>query len=196
MDFNEGMDHLSQLCKGKDWFYDISTDNLGRIVVYVKFMNQETLHLPDTVAGKQVVVHFAGSLLAKRDNFVNNESAKHPLLNVQRLPEDNAKLPVSGPLITNATSFGKPVAEPVELENLEDIMDVSTDDQSLRHLQNELDRLEKVCGSHTLQDIFYESHDGKNAVTNMSKHYVDVRKSMDKLIQEYGFDVIYEELDG
>jgi len=63
-------------------------------------------------------------------------------------------------------------------------------------LIKELDRLEKVCGSHTLQDIFYEVQDGKNAVTDMSKRYPEVRDSLEKLFVTYGFDVIYEEIDG
>jgi len=63
-------------------------------------------------------------------------------------------------------------------------------------LIKELDRLEKVCGSHTLQDIFYEVQDGKNAVTDMSKRYPEVRSSLEKLFDVYGFDVIYEEIDG
>jgi hypothetical protein len=60
----------------------------------------------------------------------------------------------------------------------------------------ELDRLEKICGSNMLQDIFYEVHDGKNAVTNLSSRYPEVREALDVLYANYGFDVIYEELDG
>jgi hypothetical protein len=63
-------------------------------------------------------------------------------------------------------------------------------------LTRELDRLEKICGSHTLQDVFYEIHDGKNAVTDMSKRYPEVRTSLEELFATYGFDVIYEEIDG
>lgn len=63
-------------------------------------------------------------------------------------------------------------------------------------LIEELDRLEKVCGSNALQDIFYEVHDGSSAVTDVSSKYPDVRVSMARLYQQYGFDLIYEELDG
>ena len=63
-------------------------------------------------------------------------------------------------------------------------------------LIKELDRLEKICGSRTLQDIFYEIQDGKNAVTDMSKRYPEVRKPLEQLFDTYGFDVIYEEIDG
>lgn len=59
-----------------------------------------------------------------------------------------------------------------------------------------LDNLESICGSNVLQDVFYEVHDGKNAVTNWSAKFPEVRKSMDVLYTAYGFDLIYEELDG
>lgn len=60
----------------------------------------------------------------------------------------------------------------------------------------ELDRLEKMCGSHILEDIFYETNDQKNAITNLSAKFPDVRDGMDKLYDTYGFDLIYESLSG
>ena len=173
MDFNEGMSQLSQMCKGKDWFYDIGTDSYGRYVVYVKFMSLEVLKsVPDTMAGKQVMVHFAGSKTANKEKFVNQ--------------------------LQTGVSVAMPVVAPpaLPLDIVEEAVGPDPDEQSMRHLQNELDRLEKICGSYTLQDIFYEVQDGKNAVTNMSARYTDVRKSMEKLLDQYGFDIIYEELDG
>ncbi len=71
MDINEGMDQLSQLYKGKDWFYDVGMDQYGRYVVYVKYMCNETLTgIVDKMAGKQVLVHFAASKTATREQFV------------------------------------------------------------------------------------------------------------------------------
>ena len=67
---------------------------------------------------------------------------------------------------------------------------------NINELVDELDKIEKMCGSRTLQDIFYEIHDGKNAVTDMSKRYPEVRSRLEKLFDVYGFDVIYEEIDG
>jgi hypothetical protein len=64
------------------------------------------------------------------------------------------------------------------------------------YLTTKLDRLEKICGSNALQDIFYEVHDGKNAVTNLSKKFPDVRAGMESLYNVFGFDLIYEEIDG
>jgi hypothetical protein len=66
----------------------------------------------------------------------------------------------------------------------------------LSDLCKELDRLEKICGSNILQDIFYEIKDGKNAVTNLRAKFPDVHKAMIKLYDEYGFDPIYNEMDG
>lgn len=87
-----------------------------------------------------------------------------------------------------------PVAPPAPIEFLKDedvILDIDLD-----YLGSELDRLEKICGSNMLQDIFYEVHDGKNAVTNLSARYPEVRESMGVLYRDYGFDIVYEELDG
>lgn len=67
---------------------------------------------------------------------------------------------------------------------------------SISDLIQELDRLEKICGSNILQDIFFEIHDGKNAVTNLSAKYPEVREALDVLYDNFGFDVVYEELDG
>jgi hypothetical protein len=66
---------------------------------------------------------------------------------------------------------------------------------SMLHLQEELDRLGIICGSHTLLDVFYETHDQKNAITNMSARYPQVRAAMEKLYHQYGFSAIYEVLD-
>lgn len=164
MDFTEGMEQLSQLCKNKDWFFDIGTDALNRYVVYVKFMNDETLSLPDNVAGRQVLVHFAFSKTATREQFTNTES-----------------LYKFSPLET--------IEELVTYEN-------DSDEKSILYLTRELDRLEKQCGSKALQDIFYEVHDRQNAVTFLSEKYPEVRSEMERLYNEYGFDVVYEELDG
>jgi hypothetical protein len=61
-------------------------------------------------------------------------------------------------------------------------------------LIKELGRLERICGLHTLQDIFYEIQDGEDAVTDMSERYPEVRKQLEELFNIYGFDVIYEEI--
>jgi hypothetical protein len=192
MDITKGKQELNSLCKDKDWFHEVGTDQYGRLIVYVKWQSEAILRfVPDTAGGIQVLVHSAGSKTAKSEDFV-----QHPLASVQRLPVDNARMPLAGPPPSTNLGFGKPIAEP-EFDQLMDLPLIGTEDeeQSLRHLQDELDRLEKICGTNTLSDIFFEIKDGKNAITNMSSRFPDVRKSMDKLYDTYGFDVLYEELE-
>lgn len=160
--------------KDRDWFHSVGEDEFHRYVVYVKYMNKETLYdIPDTMGGVQVLVHFAASKMAQADQFM----VKPGLTDIK-----------------SGTLLPPPTEEIVDIVG--SVIGSNTEDKSLRHLQNELDKLEKACGTYTLQDIFYEIQDGKNAVTNMSSRYPDVRKAMEKLYQQYGFDVIYEELDG
>jgi hypothetical protein len=73
---------------------------------------------------------------------------------------------------------------------------VTQEEVNIDDLISDLDDLEDICGSNVLQDIFYEVHDGKNAVTNWSSKFPEVRIALDKLYSTYGFDLIYEELDG
>lgn len=155
------MDELKAMFGSKEWFHSVGLDQYGRIVVYIKKSTPETLHLiPDVINNKQVVVHFASSLTAHREQFTKVISPRY-----QPVPED----PVSN----------------IELPQID-----------LGALTSELDRLEKICGTHILQDIFYEIHDGQNAVTNLSTRYSQVRNDLEDLYNEYGFDIIYEELDG
>jgi hypothetical protein len=73
---------------------------------------------------------------------------------------------------------------------------VTQPDLDINYLIKELDRLERICGSNHMQDIFYEVHDQDNAVTNLSSKFPDVRRRMESLYKKYGFDIIYEEMDG
>lgn len=84
----------------------------------------------------------------------------------------------------------------IEPEELVEEFPLDEVETNLDFLISELDRLEKLCGSNILQDIFYEVHDGKNAVTNLSAKFTEVRESLNELYENYGFDLIYEELDG
>ena len=86
-----------------------------------------------------------------------------------------------------------PQVEPL-IPELEEYAEEKTPDVAT--LVKQLERLEKICGSNILQDIFYEVHDGRNAVTNLRVRYPEVAQPMEELYQTYGFDVIYEELDG
>lgn len=65
----------------------------------------------------------------------------------------------------------------------------------LLKLTNELDSLKNIYGTDVLESIFFEVHDGDNAITNISKDYPLVRESIDNLYNKYGFDVIYDQLN-
>lgn len=167
---NEGLESLTGMFKNCDWFCETGLDNIGRYVVYVKYMNMEVMtSVPDTMLGKQVLIHFIGSKTARRENFTNTISTSNVV-------------PVVAP--TPA-----PLEEP-------DVLAPEYSESNIAELLKELDRLEKICGSNALQDIFYEIHDGKNAVTNLSDRYPLVKEGLMDLYDRYGFDVIYEELDG
>lgn len=173
MDITKGMQELSALFKGKDWFYDVGTDQYGRLVVYVNWNSEEILRaVPDTAGGVQVLVHFVSSKTARREDFAST-------------PADQSSAPVAD--VTHE-------AEYLGEDDLEELPSSMISD--IGALARELDRLERACGSNILQDIFYEVHDGAHAVTNVSGKYPEVRMSMEKLYKEYGFDIIYEELDG
>lgn len=93
---------------------------------------------------------------------------------------------------SNNTDNIPTIPAPPSVEELDsDELELDVDD-----LCKELDRLEKRCGANVLMQIFFEIHDGKNAVTNMSPRFQDVRDGMEKLYDVYGFDPIYNELEG
>lgn len=154
----------------EDWFHSVDLDKYGRLVVYVKYMCDATTHdIPRQVDGNNVLVHFATSKYIKPELFAHKGFK----------PKE------------------KPAEEVSELndEDVEFIEEPNTP-LDLRELVSELDRLEKKCGSNIMQDIFYEVHDGANAVTNLSSKFPDVREGMDALYNQYGFDLIYENMDG
>ena len=179
MEIDSSLEALRNLCQEHDWFSDTGVDEYGRLVVFIKYQCEATLRdIPASINGKQILVHFASSLTATREKYTDqdmpvrtcNPSTPPP-------PSTDSKLE-----LVDETEYSLYYAK----------HSVSVDD-----LVQELDRLEKICGSNILQDIFYEIHDGSNnAVTNLSSKYPEVRDMMEKLYDEYGFDIIYEELDG
>lgn len=181
MEIKEGIEVLTNMFKGRDWFHSVGVEQYGRIVVYIKYGCHETLHdIPDSVAGRQVLVHFAASKCATREQFTNQPQGKQ---------EEAAPFPLVKKVI-DVTQDAELIDDGVEE------LPSSFLQFDLNDLCKELDRLERMCGSNALQDIFYEVHDGRNAVTNLSARYPDVRSVLERLYQDYGFDVIYEELDG
>lgn len=184
MDSSEGLKRLDELYQGKEWFHSTGLDQFGRYVVYVTHMNHETLYdILDDLDGKQVLVHFAGSKTATASQFRNDGNAR-----------PNFTYPDGSPCLYDRSIDVSAVVlvEPT----VDDLLGPEEEEKSIQYLQKELDKLERQCGSYTLQNIFYEVHDGKNAVTSDSERYPEVRHGMERLFKLYGFDTIYEELDG
>lgn len=180
MSVDENEKWLLDQCMQQPWVHSVSKDQYGRYVVYVKYMDSGVV-VPDfTPDGKQVMCHFAVSATATANQFMNMPQTH--ILKTTEAKLYNTDTVVSAVVVSDPT--------------MDEVVGPEDEEKSLRHLTNELDKLEKQCGSLTLQDIFYEIHDGPNAVTNMSGRYPDVRRGLSKLYQQYGFNVIYEELDG
>jgi hypothetical protein len=173
----EGLRQLETLLDPYDWFYEVCAED-RRYVVYVSYMDgsQDTI-IPDWMHGKQVVVHFASNSPGATNSYVNQVSTRLPLYT----PTSEEKVDIIPDLDDEEA-----VAYHQKLGDTEDV----------NLLCRALDRLEKDCGSNILQDIFYEIHDGKNAVTNLRSKFPDVHQGLLKLYNEYGFDTIYNELDG
>ena len=162
---------LQEQFAGRDWFDSVGKDQYGRYVVYAKYMCHETLYdIPDRVNGVQVLCHFAASKSATREQYTSD---KKPVV------EDNEPFELI-PDVTDEVEFIEEPNAPLDL----------------RELIKELDRLERMSGSNIMQDIFYEVHDKANAVTNLSAKFPEVRERMEKLYAQYGFDLIYENMDG
>lgn len=170
METNQSLIELAILFKDKKWFCDIELDDYNRYIIYNNYMNSEVLtSVPDKLNGKQVLLHFFSSKVAKRENFINN--ASHiPFKKI----ETNSKLEIIDDEIEELSS-----------DHLENDLD---------DLLMELDRLHAICDNNTIQNIFFELHDGKNAITNLSVKYPKVRDSLKLLYEEYGFDIIHDEI--
>lgn len=63
------------------------------------------------------------------------------------------------------------------------------------HLSSEIDYLQSICKADLLKDIFYEIHDGDDAVTNFSSTSPEVRDMLQSLYNTYGYDLLYEKLE-
>jgi len=186
----------------RDWFYDVGYDQFGRPVLYVKYECPETIwDIPDRWDGKQLLVHFAPSAPNWKSDYVSVESTSRLPVAVSFSPKvfiEAAKTAQTkgidtgfvGAMDAEGIAILDRLAEQEEAEREREL------ELSVRALTDELDRLERICGSNILQDIFYEVQDGKNAVTNLSAKFPEVRQRMEKLHAKYGFDIIYEELDG
>lgn len=167
MNTKDAIAHLTGLYSHYEWFDHVDVDHRKRYVVYVKFMNAETIAVAQQdLDGVPVLTGWVGS----KPSHLKEKYGKILTLSELR--------PYTPP----------PAPTPLPV--------VKLDESTLDDLDFELDRLERLCGSKALQDIFYETHDGRNAVTNVSDKFPYVRSCMNKLYDTYGFDIVYEELDG
>lgn len=162
---------LHERFANKDWFHSVDFDKYHRLVVYVKYMCDETTNdIPRQLGGVRILVHFASSKHIKKELFAHKSSK----------PKEKV------PSLEIVEGLGDDV----------EFIEESNTPLDLRELVKELDRLEKISGSNIMQDIFYEVHDGVNAVTNLSSKFPEVKRGMEALYQQYGFDLIYENMDG
>ena len=161
----EGLKALEVLLDPYDWFYDVFVEGL-RYVVYVHTLDKSQDEIiPDRMMGRQVLVHFATNAPNFKSDYVNK---------------------IEKPYSTfEKTLYQSTPVEKVAPDNV----------HGIDFLCGELDRLERICGTNILGEIFFECHDGVNAVTNLSNKYPEVRKEMNALYAKYGFDSIYDELE-
>lgn len=174
----EALKELETLLDPYDWFYEVVAE-ARRYVVYVIYMDKSQNNIiPDFVQGRQVVIHFSTWAPGVKKEFINK-----PSLTLK--PYD---------------PFARVPLEIISKDDMEMFYATGTPHSdtkpSIIALTNELDLLEKEVGSNILQDVFYETHDGINAVTNLGSRYPEVQRRMKRLYNEYGFDTIYNELDG
>jgi hypothetical protein len=178
MEMQEGLTALKNLLGHYDWFHEVCVEGT-RYVVYAHRIGSDVEdRVPSSIMGRQVVVHFASAKLATREQFVENFS----MVGIKR-----GELFFIGAPTSPATTYYAPTDSDNEV-------DVPTG--SLSELTEELENLEKMCGSNILSEIFFEVHDKHNAITNLSAKYPEVRQAMETLYEEYGFDVLYDNLDG
>jgi hypothetical protein len=69
------------------------------------------------------------------------------------------------------------------------------DSLDLEYLESEVRYLQSISKRDLLQNIFYEIHDGVDAVTNLSTSFPEVRKTLEDLYETYGYDLLYEKLE-
>ena len=180
--------YLTDMFRSKEWFDHVGFDQYNRVVVYVHKMDSSVVNLiPEfTEDHRRIMVHFASSVRTDKNDVVNRPQSLHGLP-IHKSIGQTIDLPVA----LQAKGIDTGFASAMEEEDRERILE-----ERVQKLTDELDRLEKICGSNVLQDIFYEIHDKGNAVTNLSARYLEVRQRMEVLYNEYGFDIIYDELDG
>jgi hypothetical protein len=173
------LDWLQTLCANQDWYVGVEQVPYQRYVVYAEYIDSQVLRfVPDlTPSGKQVLCHFAASSKDSKTQYLNKVENSFAL---RKFVESS--LPVD----KNEVEIDEIADTPEQEEALE---------LNVRLLTDELDRLEKICGTNILGEIFFEVHDKENAVTNLGSKYPEVKQRMQKLYDQFGFDILYGELE-
>ncbi|MEO7172789.1 hypothetical protein [Flavobacterium sp.] len=173
MENSEVVQNLIHSFGSQNWFDSVAIDG-NRLVVYVHQMSFDILTaIPSSIEGKQVLVHF----VRPKQNIYSTVILNQSNINTE---ED---------LVPDSVRFEDPVI------TISDDTEEDLDEADLVLLQDELGQLQEQCGGNILVDIFYEIHDGNNSLTNLSIRFPEVRLQLQELYDEYGFDVLHEELD-
>lgn len=161
----ENLQKVKSHLKDHAWFYDVGTDEWQRPVVYVHYMGTDIFETISKVAHEF-------SVLSPCIYFASS-------ITFNKSKVVNYIEPAS--FVWNDDAEPELDSEPGELQT--------------GFLLEEIGRLRAICGSNILSDIFYEVHDGKNAITNLSVKFPEIRESLNNLYFTYGFDVLYEQVD-
>jgi hypothetical protein len=149
------------------------------------FGNEDWFFDVEVSQGRLVVyTHFLSSNIMKQvPRYIDN---KQVLLHFAASKKASSDSFVSKPSLHQPKQIESVITEPDEPDDV---------NYELEYLRDELARLESVCGMSVLESIFFERHDGKNALTNIGSKYPSVKEDIDVLYDDYGFDIIYKELD-
>jgi hypothetical protein len=136
------------------------------VIVYVHYMSGDVLQIvPDKIDGVGVAVHFLSSCPTEIKDYVNR-------VNVSSMPKLDKFVGTRVPLS----------AVPKEVR----------DEPNLQEI---LWNLTRECGRDNLISVFFEVHDGDDAVTNVSEEYPMVRKAMEKLYVETDCETLMDALN-
>jgi hypothetical protein len=164
---DQALQQLKQMYHEQSWFANVGQDQFGRFVVYVNDMSLAK-DVPDRFQGKQVLVHFADS--QGSGNRFLNRSEEH-LPEYKSIPETE-----------------------IQVDSAEDDQQLEAKVETLIY---ELDALENEHPLNILESILYEIHDESNSIiafTNLSARHPIARQRLEKLYQEFGFDLVEEML--
>lgn len=173
LQLSEALEQLNQKMFYYDWYAKkvaVNTMLHNSIVVYAHRIDAAVYAaVPDKIGNWDVRVHFFASYNASADSFKVDPKSFTVSKDAVFSPATIAQLKVVEPTI----------------ELTEEDFDVS----------EEVWQLSKQCGWDALEEIFYEIHDGPNAITERSKDFPGVAASIKELYDLVGFDVLAEEIE-